>query len=113
VTEGLSLVTDIFFEQADGTTQSVAAENGMSLMAVARQNDVPGILADCGGAMSCATCHVYIDEAFVPLVPPAEEVENAMLEMAVDLKENSRLSCQVTISEALAGLVVHVPRSQY
>lgn len=81
-------------------------------MEAAIRNDVPGILADCGGAMSCATCHVYVDEAWIPVVGAAEDVEQAMLEMAVDPRENSRLSCQVRISEAMSGLLVHVPSSQ-
>lgn len=82
-------------------------------MRAAINGDIGGILADCGGAMTCATCHVYIDPAWLPLVGAADETEQAMLEAAIDPTENSRLSCQVVLSDAYDGLIVHVPKSQF
>jgi len=78
----------------------------------ARQNDVAGILADCGGSCSCATCHVYIDPAWVDRLPPRQEMEDSMLELAFDVQPNSRLSCQITVSDDMDGLVVTLPARQ-
>lgn len=104
---------EITFVQSDGVAQTVEAEEDLSVMEAATRNSIPGIVADCGGAMSCATCHVYIDDAWVRAVGQADDVESAMLEMAVDPRENSRLSCQVKLDQQMSGLVIHVPKSQF
>ena len=103
-------VTFIDFE--DNQTD-VEVQVGYSLMEAAVVNDVEGIDADCGGACACATCHVYIDENWTATVGPAEELEAEMLDVAEEVKENSRLSCQIKITEELDGLVVRTPESQY
>ena len=82
-------------------------------MEAAVVNDVEGIDADCGGACACATCHVYIDQDWTAIVGPAEELEAEMLDVAEEVKENSRLSCQIKITEELDGLIVRTPESQY
>ncbi len=101
----------IFFEH-DGTRHEVEATNGASVMETAVNNSVPGIDADCGGACACATCHVYIDEAWVEKTATAESMEESMLDFASDMKDNSRLSCQITVTDQLDGLIVRLPRSQ-
>jgi 2Fe-2S ferredoxin len=77
------------------------------------KNRIPGIDADCGGACACATCHVYVDPAWVEKLPPRQEMEEQMLDFAQDLKPNSRLSCQIKVGPALDGLVVRTPKSQH
>jgi ferredoxin, 2Fe-2S len=96
----------------DGTTRTIEAEIGTTVMETAIQNDVPGILATCGGSCSCATCHVYLDdEWFEKLGSPGLD-ESDMLDTAHDLKPTSRLSCQIVVSEELEGLVVTTPPRQ-
>lgn len=102
----------ITYVQADGDTKEVEVSSGKSVKDGAVNNLIPGILAECGGACACATCHVYIDDAWVEKVGPAGDVEKDMLDFAVDPKENSRLSCQVDITDDLDGLIVHVPAEQ-
>jgi len=97
----------------DGSERVVDVKPGMSVMEGAIRNDVPGIDADCGGACACATCHVYVDEAWLAKIGDRTEMENAMLEMANDVKSNSRLSCQIKVSDELDGLIVHSPESQH
>lgn len=82
-------------------------------MEAATFNGVPGVVAECGGVCSCATCHVYIDPDWYAQLPSPDESELALLEFAIDPRENSRLSCQVEITEELDGMVVHTPESQY
>jgi len=82
-------------------------------METAVDNGVSGVVADCGGACSCATCHVYIDPDWVARLPEPGESEQELLEFAVDLKDNSRLSCQIEVTEEMDGMVVHTPESQY
>ncbi|VAV88593.1 Ferredoxin, 2Fe-2S [hydrothermal vent metagenome] len=101
----------IFFEH-NGTRHEVEAANGTTVMEAAVNNSVPGIDADCGGACACATCHVYIDEAWLEKTGSAESMEESMLDFASDMQDNSRLSCQITIADELDGLVVKLPRSQ-
>ena len=103
-------VTFIDFE--DNQTD-VEVQVGCSLMEAAVVNDVEGIDADCGGACACATCHVYIDQDWMAIVGPAEELEAEMLDVAEEVKENSRLSCQIKITEELDGLIIRTPESQY
>jgi 2Fe-2S ferredoxin len=103
----------IKFVMADGTSMDVDAPVGMSLMEVAVANNVPGIDADCGGACACATCHVYVDPAWLGRLPAKTEAEQKMLEFAVAVQPNSRLSCRLTVDAGLEGLALNVPASQY
>jgi 2Fe-2S ferredoxin len=98
----------ITFVKNDGSSVVVTAKAGHSLMEVAVDNDIAGMVAECGGACACATCHTYIDAAWLKRMPPMQEMEDAMLDSALDRRENSRLSCQIEISDALDGLVVTV-----
>ena len=98
----------------NGATMCIDAQVGKSLMHAATKANVDGIAADCGGSMTCATCHVYVDVAFTALLPPPEPDELAMLAFAaVPAQANSRLSCQITLSEASDGLRVTLPSTQY
>jgi 2Fe-2S ferredoxin len=103
----------ITFIQPDGTRQEVVAEPGMTVMEAARKELVPGIEAECGGACSCATCHVYVDEAWRDKVGPPSQMEEDMLDFAFDVRASSRLSCQIKVGEELDGLVVSVPEKQF
>lgn len=103
----------ITFTQLDGTEQTVDAENGMTVMEAAIKNMVPGIDADCGGACACATCHVYVDENWLEVTGEREEMEEDMLDFAFDVRDNSRLSCQIKVSDDLDGLKVTVPEKQF
>jgi 2Fe-2S ferredoxin len=103
----------ITFIQPDGSRQEVVAEPGMTVMEAARKELVPGIEAECGGACSCATCHVYVEETWREKVGPPSQMEEDMLDFAFDVRESSRLSCQIKVSEELDGLVVSVPEKQF
>jgi 2Fe-2S ferredoxin len=96
----------------DGQTYEVDAVNGSTVMENAIRNDVPGIVAECGGACACATCHVYVDEAWTDVVGRPEPMEEDMLDFASDVRPNSRLSCQIRVRDELDGLVVRVPERQ-
>jgi 2Fe-2S ferredoxin len=102
----------IVFLQPDGVRREVEAPAGITLMEAARLNNVPGVVAQCGGACACATCHVYVDPAWSGRLEPREDMEEGMLEAAWEPQNNSRLSCQVQITAKLDGLVVVVPRRQ-
>lgn len=103
----------VIFELADGTQHEVTAETGTALMQAAVSNGVEGIVAECGGNAACATCHVYVDARHSELAGPPNDVEDEMLDFtAAERRPTSRLSCQVRISDALDGLVVHVPEEQ-
>ena len=102
----------IKFISAKNTQTIVDAPVGWSLMEAAVNNDVAGILADCGGACSCATCHVYVDTEWADSMPARSDDEEAMLEFAAEPNEQSRLSCQIELTDRLDGLVVRLPRSQ-
>ena len=95
-----------------GRRSEVDAPLGRTLMQVAQDNGVAGILGDCGGACSCATCHAYVDEPWFSLLPPRSETEAFMLEAAVDVCADSRLSCQIRMSDALEGVVLRLPAEQ-
>ncbi|QYJ02020.1 2Fe-2S iron-sulfur cluster binding domain-containing protein [Thalassovita mediterranea] len=97
----------------DGTERPIEAKNGETVMETAIKNSVPGIDADCGGACACATCHVYVDEAFMDKVGQPEEMEQSMLDFAENVQANSRLSCQIQVSDDLDGLRVTTPESQH
>ncbi len=86
---------------------------GWTVMEGAVKNRVPGIDADCGGACACATCHVYVDPAWKEKIPQRTEMEESMLDFALDVKPNSRLSCQIKVKPELDGLVVRTPKSQH
>jgi len=103
----------ITFTQTNGTEQTVDAENGMTVMESAIKNMVPGIDADCGGACACATCHVYVDESWLAATGEREEMEEDMLDFAFDVRDNSRLSCQIKVTSDLDGLKVTVPEKQF
>ena len=103
----------VTFVSADGSEEKVVATEGTTLMQVAMDEGFDGILAECGGGCACATCHVYVDERWVEAVGEANDFENEMLDgTASDRKPNSRLSCQVTLTEAMDGLIVHLPEEQ-
>ena len=95
-----------------GTTRTVDVDAGATVMEAAIRNAVPGIEAECGGACACATCHVYVDDAWSATVGPPEAMEEDMLDFAYEVRPTSRLSCQIKMSDALDGLVVHVPERQ-
>ena len=105
-------MVQIIFTDAKGTARSVDAEAGATVMETAVRNSVPGIDAECGGACACATCHVYVDEAFLALVGKPAQMEEDMLDFAFDVRKNSRLSCQIKVSPALDGLRVTTPAKQ-
>lgn len=104
----------IVFKQPDGTLRRVDARPGLSVMEVARAEGVPGIVAECGGAAMCATCHVYVEAEWLPSLPPISDFEDELLEGAAAPREsNSRLGCQIRMDDHLDGLVVRVPATQY
>ena len=103
----------VTFIHHDGNEETVEVRPGTSLMMAATQNGVDGIEAECGGCCMCATCHVYVDEAFLPKLAEPDELEQEMLEETADeAKPNSRLSCQIPVTEELDGLVVRLPERQ-
>ncbi|HJU31327.1 MAG TPA: 2Fe-2S iron-sulfur cluster-binding protein [Hyphomicrobiaceae bacterium] len=103
----------ITFIQPDGTEQTVDADNGMTVMEAAKKNLIEGIEAECGGACACATCHVFVDEAWTEKTGGPSDMEEDMLDFAFDVRPNSRLSCQIKVSDALDGLIVRVPEKQF
>jgi len=106
-------MVQVTYIEADGTAHAIAAEVGLSLMEAAVRSGVPGILADCGGSAACGTCRVFVDPAWQAVVGGATDIEEAMLELQPDEPEGRRLSCQVTVTEVLDGLVVRLPESQF
>ena len=105
-------MTKIVYIEANGTEHTLDVEPGLSVMEGAVRNNVRGIIAECGGACSCATCHVYVDEAWLDKLQPKGDMEEALLDAVVDLQPNSRLSCQLKVTEALDGLIVRMPAKQ-
>ncbi len=103
----------ITFIEHDGTKHTVEAENGMTVMEAAVKNSVPGIDADCGGACACATCHVYVGKDWLDKTGTAEQMEEDMLDFAFDVRDNSRLSCQIKVTDEIDGLVVDLPEKQF
>ena len=101
------------FIQKDGTRQEADGQNGMTVMEAAVKNMVPGIDADCGGACACATCHVYVGQEWLSKIEPMQEMEKTMLDFAEGVESNSRLSCQIKVTEALDGFSVKMPKSQH
>ena len=102
----------INYKDNQGNCITIEVENGLSVMEGAIQNDIPGIDADCGGSMACATCHVYVEEKWLDKLPKAEDAEVDMIDMAYEPKKNSRLSCQIIVSDELEGLTITTPEKQ-
>ena len=103
----------VIFVALDGSRRTIDAVDGDSVMATAVKNGVSGIIGECGGNLSCATCHVYVDEDYYALVGPPNDMEDDMLDLGVsDRRPTSRLSCQIKVGEALDGLVVELPEDQ-
>jgi 2Fe-2S ferredoxin len=102
----------ITYVDYSGTARTVDVKSGVSVMEGALHNSVPGIDANCGGACACATCHVYVDERWLAKLPHSSDVEASMLEFTCDPQANSRLACQLLVSEELDGLIVTTPASQ-
>ena len=102
----------IIFIEPGGSRREIDAPLGITLMEAARQHGVQGVIAQCGGACACATCHVYVDPVWLPKLEPLDDMEEAMLENAWQPRNNSRLSCQIHITAALDGLQVTVPDQQ-
>lgn len=97
----------------DGATNEIEVPVGNTIMQGAVDNMLDGIIAECGGSCSCATCHCYIDEAWLDKVPPASEMEKDMLECVLQPQDNSRLSCQINVTDKLNGVEVKLPESQF
>lgn len=106
-------MTRVTFITHDDECYEIDAEDGQSLMTAAIDNDVPGIDADCGGSCACATCHVFVESAWTSKTGEQSEMEQSMLEFAENLQDNSRLSCQISISPELEGLIVRMPENQH
>ena len=99
-------MTKITFIDAAGTSRTVEAENGSTVMETALKNSVPGIEAECGGACACATCHVYVEDSWFEKLPKAEQMEEDMLDFAFDVRPTSRLSCQIPCNTSTDGIKV-------
>jgi len=102
----------ILFTDNSGITREVDAKAGTSIMEAAVQNMIPEIDADCGGACACATCHVYVDDAWLGKLKGKDDMEESMLDFAENVQDNSRLSCQILMSDDLDGIKVTTPESQ-
>ena len=102
----------ITYIEHSGKSHTIKVQNGLTVMEGAVQNNIPGIDADCGGSMACATCHVYVKEEWFNKLPKKEDGEEDMLDMAYEPDKFSRLSCQLTVTDELEGLVVKLPEKQ-
>ncbi len=102
----------ITYIEHNGNEHTLDVDNGLTVMEGAVRNMVPGIDADCGGACACATCHVYVDAAWTEKTGAREAMEDSMLDFAEGVEHNSRLSCQIKVSDALDGLIVRIPEHQ-
>ena len=102
----------ITYIEHSGKSHTIDVKNGLSVMEGAVQNNIPGIDADCGGGMACATCHVYVKEEWFNKIPPKNEGEDDMLDQAYKPQKNSRLSCQIEVSDNIDGLEVNLPEKQ-
>tara|TARA_B100000700_G_C14912202_1_gene792836 strand:- start:726 stop:1148 length:423 start_codon:yes stop_codon:yes gene_type:complete len=108
-----SPMVKITYIEFNGTEHVVDVEDGLTVMEGARDNDIPGIEADCGGACACSTCHVYVDNDWVDILPQKEDMESDMLEFAFSPDDKtSRLTCQITVTDDLEGLIVRMPEKQ-
>ena len=106
------IMAKITYIDQQGNSKTIDVENGLTVMEGAIQNDISGIDADCGGSMACATCHVYVEAKWLDKLPKAEDGEIDMIDMAFEPKKNSRLSCQLIVSDELDGLQVTTPEKQ-
>ena len=106
-------VPKVTYIEHDGSKHVIELKTGMSVMEGAVKNSVPGIDADCGGACACATCHVYVEDGWLEKTGAKTAMETSMLDFAENVQVNSRLSCQIKISDDLDGLVVRMPESQH
>ena len=97
----------------NGNKHEVNVENGYTVMEGAINNDINGIVAECGGACACATCHSYIDDSYKEKLPEMDDMEDSMLDAAFERKDNSRLTCQIEMNESLDGLIVYVGKNEY
>ena len=102
----------ITYKDHQGNSKTIDVDNGLSVMEGAIQKEIPGIDADCGGSMACATCHVYVSDEWINKISKPEDAEIDMIDMAYDPKKNSRLSCQIIVSDDLDGLEVTTPEKQ-
>ena len=105
-------MSKITYFDSSGNSKTIDVANGLSVMEGAIQNNIPGIDADCGGGMACATCHVYVKEEWLNKLNKPEDAEQDMIDMAFEPKKNSRLSCQLIVSDKLDGLIVTTPSKQ-
>ena len=103
----------IIYQDADGNRHDLQIEVGSTVMEGAIDNEVPGIVAECGGACACATCHSYIAEEWLDKLPPMDDMEDAMLDSALERKDNSRLTCQIEVTDELDGLEVVVGNNDH
>ncbi len=103
----------VHYIDPEGTDRVIDVNVGWSIMEGAVKNDVPGIDADCGGSCACATCHVYVDPAWLGKLPPKSEMEETMLDFAQSVAPNSRLSCQIDMTVELDGMIVRTPKTQH
>ena len=108
----MSTMPRITFVQPDGSRITVDAPTGVTAMEVARSHNIQGILAECGGQCSCSTCHCYVDHAWLNRLPQKEDHEADLIEFAWEPRDASRLTCQLLVTDALDGLVLHVPQQQ-
>tara|TARA_B100000579_G_scaffold19563_1_gene13808 strand:- start:1192 stop:1512 length:321 start_codon:yes stop_codon:yes gene_type:complete len=102
----------ITYIDSSGSKKTMEVSNGLTVMEGAIQNNIPEIDADCGGSMACATCHVYVKDEWLDKLPKIEDGEQDMIDMAFEPKKNSRLSCQIIVSDNLEGLEVTTPKKQ-
>lgn len=103
----------VIYVTSDDQRHEVDVEVGYSVMEGAINNNIDGIVAECGGACACATCHAYIDEAWVAKMPTMDDMEDSMLDAAYERRDNSRLTCQLEMTEDWDGLVIHVGENEY
>ena len=103
----------IKYIEHNGKEHEIEVSSGLTVMEGAIKNNIPGFDADCGGACACATCHVYINQDWVDKLNPKEDTEEDMLDFAFDVKDNSRLSCQISVTDELDGLIVDLPEKQF
>ena len=102
----------ITYIEQNGNSKTIEVDNGLTVMEGAGQNNMPGIDADCGGGMACATCHVYVEDSWLNKLPKAEDAEQDMIDMAYKPNKNSRLSCQIIVSDEIDCLTVTTPEKQ-
>ncbi len=103
----------VIYITADETRHEVEVETGYSIMEGAINNNIDGIVAECGGACACATCHSYVDTAWSDKIPAMDDMEDSMLDAAFERKDNSRLTCQIEMTDDLDGIVIHVADNEY